>query len=463
MATNAHAQVMRPEPPLDRRSSYRTTLNPILRVLPVAIVVYSFLLLPIEVKLTIAGLNIYSYRIALFIAVPLAIYLMPRREVRFSLLDIPVAIGSLWILISFVHHLGASSGLVRAFAIFLDTFGAYLVARLSISNPADLRRTLIVILPGLLFASGFLLIESVSGRLLVRPFFGSIFGQAVSYSEGEAAGSLQLVKERRLGLLRAYSTFSYPILGGAILASLLPLYLLSGLRSWMPVLGVAACVGAFFSVSSAALAGLALAIGLVVLDRVLPRLRPFSWPIIAALVAVYAVLANVGLQGGVAGLIGRFTLNPATAYIRRMQWKYGGDAALENPIFGLGFAEYARPSWLTSAIDAHFLHLAMRSGLLTSLCFLIVTVLVLFLIGRAVRTLPKMDRDLLIGVNFMLIVLLFTSMTVSFFSEANVFFMIALAVGVSCTSFAPPARQGPMPSPARVARHRRDVARVRPG
>lgn len=400
--------------------------------MPLVFVIYSFLLLPIEVKFVVAGLNLYAYRIAIIAAVPLLIYLAPRRAGSLNKVDMLIALGCSWMMISFVQLYGPSEGLVRSVALVLDTFGGYVIARGSISSLNDLRRVLILIIPGLVFASGFFALESLSGQLLIRPFYSSIFGSAVSYEAGAAQGNLNLLYETRLGLLRAYSVFSFPILGGVILASLLPLYLMSGLRYRALLVGSVATGAAFFSLSSATFIALALGVGLVLFDRFLPLLRPLRWPLVAAGLAFYGFLAEIALQGGIVGVVGRFTLNPATAYIRRMQWKYGGETVLDNPLFGIGFAIYDKPAWLTDAIDAHFLLLALRFGLVTPVLFAIALGIVMFTLGRTSAFLPRADRNFVISLNIMMAILVFVSMTVTFFSEANVFFMVALGVTTSC-------------------------------
>lgn len=421
-----------PPPAMRMRPPPVSTSNPNLRVLPLVILIYSFLVLPIEVKFVAGGLNLYAFRIGILVALPLVIYLSPRRTGNFSKVDLFVALGCIWMMVSFVQLYGPSIGLIRSVAIVLDTFGGYLIARGSISSLNDVRRVLILILPGLMFAAGFFMIESISDRLMIRPFFSSIFGNAVAYEAGGARGNLNLLYERRLGLRRAYSVFSYPILGGIVLASLLPLFVMSGVKSKALYAGVAASLAAFFSLSSAAFLALAMGIGLVVSDRLLPFFRPLRWPMISAFLAFYATLAEIALEGGIVGVVSRFTLNPATAYIRRMQWKYGGETVMENPWFGIGFGEYDRPEWLTAAIDAHFLALALRFGLVPPILFAIAIAIVMFSIGRVAPRLPKSERDFLVGVNIMMVILVFSGMTVTYFSEANVFFMIALGIATSC-------------------------------
>lgn len=419
-----------PMRPMPRPAGQGT--NPNLRVLPLVILIYSFLLFPIEVKLVAGGLNLYAYRLGILVALPLMIYLAPRRTGGLSKVDLLVSVGCIWMMVSFVQLYGPNEGLIRSVALVLDTFGGYLIARGSISSMNDVRRLLILILPGLLFASTFFMLESVTKQLMVRPFFSSIFGSAVNYEGGVSRGSLRLLNEQRLGLRRAYSVFSYPILGGMILASFLPLFIMSGLRSKAMYAGIIASVAAVFSLSSATFIALALGFGLVISDRFLPLFRPLRWPILSAILLFYAVLAEIALRGGIVGVVSRVTLNPATAYIRRMQWKFGGETVMENPWIGIGFGQYDRPIWLTGAIDAHFLALALRFGLIPPVLFVIAIAIVMFTLGRAAPRFPVADRNFLIGVNIMMAVLVFTAMTVTYFSEANVFFMIALGLATSC-------------------------------
>ena len=457
MTTPSDLRRIPAQPPVrPMRQTLHRPANPIIQVMPLVMVLYSFLLFPIEVKFVVAGLNLYAFRIAIIAAIPLLIYLAPRRSGRFNKVDLLVALACSWMIFAFVQLYGPAEGIVRSVAIVLDTFGGYLVARGSISSLNDLRRVLILIIPGLIFASGLFALESLSGQLLVRPFASSIFGSAVSYEGGAAQGNLNLLYETRLGLLRAYSVFSFPILGGVILASLLPLYLMSGLRPRAMIAGAAASAAAFFSLSSATFLALAMGIGMVLFDRFLPLFRPLRWPFVAAGLAFYGLLAEIALQGGIVGVVGRFTLNPATAYIRRMQWKYGGETALDNPLFGIGFAIHDKPAWLTDAIDAHFLLLALRFGLIPPLLLGIAVLIVMFALGRASARLPKTDRDFAISLNIMLAILVFISMTVTFFSEANVYFMIALGVATSCmiavTQMGPRRVLQPGPQPALMPR-----------
>ena len=435
---------LRPPPPVAR--SGRTSIY---SVIPLLALCYSFLLFPIELKVNVGGLNIYAFRAAIIILAFLNIRRIFAFIKGFSLIDALVLFSCLWTLISFTYRDGIQGGLVRSAAIFIDTFGAYLIARTSIRSLNDVRIFLIMLAPGLLVAGTMVAVESLTGRLIVRPLFSSVFGSAVSYEAGVARGAVQLLNEERLGLLRAFGPFSYPILGGTILASALPLFLMSGLKRWPLILGIVASCMAFFSLSSAAFIGLALGIALYIADRILPRFRPVNWNLVVSVGAAYALAVNFLLESGIVGVIGRFTLNPATAYIRRQQWYYGTQSIAEHPFFGIGFAEIDRAFWMTAAIDAHFLLIGIRDGLITPVLLFLAAVVMMVMIGRKSSQVSKVDRDLLVGLNITLTVLLFASMTVTYFSEANVWFMAILGIGAACAAI---PRAMPMRVPMQTRR-----------
>jgi hypothetical protein len=67
---------------------------------------------------------------------------------------------------------------------------------------------------------------------------------------------------------------------------------------------------------------------------------------------------------GITGILAQeIAFNPFAAMVRLHTWNYGFEAALGSPIFGIGYADWARPFWLTSSVDNFWLLNAMRYGL----------------------------------------------------------------------------------------------------
>lgn len=419
--------------PIRQQAQSLPKTGAILQILPIALLAYSFLLLPPEVRVAVGGLNLYSYRLVLIVLLPIVIFRYIRGETRISVADGLIGLGSAWMLLSFVALFGIGAGLVRGGALVLDFAGAYFVARISIASTTDFRRTLILIAPGAFFAGTMMAAESISHRLLVRPFWRDIFGALPRYIEGEAVGELEYQFEVRLGLLRAFSSFSHPILGGGLLASLLPLYLFSSLRGWPKFAGILAAAAGFFSVSSAAILSLAVIIALSVVDfakRWAPQIR---WQHLASLGAIMLVAAQIATTNGIVAVISRFTINPATAYIRQMQWLYGIEAIKSRPIFGFGYDSIPAASWMTASIDAHFLAMGIRHGPLVPILLLVTIGWIMIKLGIRASREPN-NRNLMVGMNFMIFTLLIISMTVTYFGEANIWFMMAIGMGASLLS-----------------------------
>jgi hypothetical protein len=336
-----------------------------------------------------------------------------------------------WIVISFCLIYGLSDGIVRAFGLVIDFGGAYTLGRLAIDSPMALRRFLVLISPGLFIAGFEMLLESVTDQLIVRPLFSKLFGAVAAYDAGEISGTLQLMEQQRLGLLRAYGPFSHPILGGTILVSVLPLWLKSGLRSWPLWLGVASSLMGLYSVSSSAFLGFFVGAALLIADQGKKYVSTVNWPIISLLGTLFVLAVELLSDSGITGLLARLTLDPGTAFYRILIWQYGSASVIKHPLIGLGFFPFERPVWMSPSVDAHFLALALRNGL--PLPVLLLATILVGMIGtglRSTRAEPR-DRDILVGLNFTLAVLVLISMSVFYFGEANIWFM--MFVGIAAT------------------------------
>lgn len=399
------------------------------RLAPLTLVFYSFLLLPPEASISLGGVYLPSYRIALLAtALPAVAMLLRSRDVRWTLVDGAVAFIAFWILLSFSMSYGLGTGLVRGAGITVDTALPYLVARASIRSFRDLRYFLLLCLPGLVISAAILAVESVSGRLLVRPAFASIFGSGNAYNAGEAVGSLALRGEYRLGLLRAYGTFSHPILGGVMMASFLPLFYFSGLRSWPLYLGMFAALAAVFSLSSAAFLALIIAVGAITIFLVKPYFPKVSWWLIVFVLALIVWTLHMVSQNGIIAVIARLTLSPHTAGYRTLIWQFGSETVANHPWFGIGYQEWERLSWMGESVDAHFLMLAMRHGLAVPVALLVAILYGMVRLGLVFPRLTPVDQKFAIGLNVAMVIYLITAQTVSYFGSTNLVFMTMLAL-----------------------------------
>lgn len=410
----------------------------LMRLLPVIFVFYSFLFLPPEAEVMIFGVNLPSYRIALLtMAVP-GLWMTMRRNVGWmSGMDMAVTVIAFWIMLSFTMIYGLGSGLVRGAGIVIDTALPYFVARACIKSFDDLRYFLILCLPGLAFAGGVLALESLSGGLILRPLFASVFGSIDAFSGGEATGSLVIKNEFRLGMLRAYGPFPHPILAGVVMVGFLPLYYFSGLRSWPFLIGIGASLAGFFGLSSAAFLALMLVFGAILIYHIKVYVPKVSWWTISGLLALLLWVTHMATKNGIVSVISRLTLTPETAEYRTLIWEYGSASVAKSPWFGIGYAQWDRLGWMGESVDAHFLLLAMRHGLVVPVLLLLAIMSGMIRLGLITPYLSPKDRAFAIGLNISMVVYMVVGQTVNYFGSGNVVFMAmvgVLASAVSCGS-----------------------------
>ena len=407
--------------------------SPVWRLFPLLAILYSLLLLAPEARANILGVNLPAYRAVIIVfAIP---WFMTVGRVFFrpSWADGLIVLACSWTLVSFMHHYGYGTGFVRAMGVVIDTAGGYFVARLCIRHPADLRLLLLLLLPGLIYAGGFMALESLTKQFIVRPAFMKVFGQVSAYSGGAADGFKDLRVEYRQGVLRAFSVFSHPIMGGMILTSTIILYLNSGIRSWPRILGVLVGFTGFFSMSSAAVISIGLAFLFTVADKLLNFIRGVTWFTITTFVVLVGLALQVVSKKGIVDILIRQTLVPQTGYYRKAIWEWGLKSVDHNRLFGIGFAEYERPRSLlpSASVDAHFLALGIRDGVIVPVAILLAMAITIFTLGRRVGEGRGIDRQLLFGLNGALVGLFIASMTVSFFGEGTIWFMAIIGMGAS--------------------------------
>jgi O-antigen ligase len=408
----------------------------LIKLIPIVLVFYSFLFFPPEVEITAYGVNFPSYRIALLLTSVSGLWMMLRSTARtISPIDYAVMIIAFWIMLSFTMIYGFEIGLIRGAGITIDTALSYFVARACVRSLDDLRYFLILCLPGLAFAGSVLILESVSGQLILRPAFASIFGSIDAFAGGEAMGSLVIENEYRLGMMRAYGPFPHPILAGISMVGFLPLYYFSGLRSWPFLIGVGAALAGFFGLSSAAFLALILAFGAILIYHVKKYIPKISWWTISGLLGLLVWSLHLASKNGIISVISRLTLTPRTAEYRTLIWEYGSVSVAKYPWFGIGYLQWDRLEWMGESVDAHFLLLAMRHGLIVPALLLIAMIYGMIRLGLIIPHLPPKDRAFAIGINICMVIFLVVGQTVNYFGSTNVLFMAMVGFLASTVAY----------------------------
>jgi len=406
------------------------------QLIPLLLVFYSFFVLPPEVEITIFGVNLTSYRIALLlVSAPTAWMSMRSAAGRVQVMDVAIAIIGFWTMLSFTVNYGFEVGMVRGAGITIDTVLPYFVARTCIKSLDDLRYFLLLCLPGLAFAGVILTLESLSGRLILRPAFAAMFGTMDAFAGGEASGTLSLSNEYRLGLLRAFGPFPHPILAGIMMIGFLPLYYFSGLRSWPFIGGVVIALTGFFSLSSAAFLALILAFAVIAIYHVKAYIPKITWWTISGLMLLLLWVLHIVSKGGIISVIARLTLTPHTAHYRVTIWEFGSISVAKHPWFGIGYQQWDRLSWMGESVDAHFLLLAMRHGLVVPVVLMAGVIYGLIRLGTIIPYLSPKDRAFGIGINVCVIIFVVVGITVNYFASSYLVFMVVIAFLASAVSW----------------------------
>lgn len=400
---------------------------------PAVLVIYATLL-PREVNVEIAGLYFFMDRIALICALPWIIYKINQRVIRFVLPDWLVMFTGLWLVISIAVNYDMSRAITSGGSLALDTVGGYYLARISFRSVNDIRRAFILAAPGFALASGLLVVESLSHRLFVRPFFISIFGP-ITYAGGGTDVVLDTLRvDVRMGLVRGYGSWAHPILAGLHLATLLPVFWMSGIRGWPRTLGVLASLGAVFTISSAAFGALILSIGLISYDRLTRIVHGLNWRQFLLLLSLSLFVIQLAVGGGVLGFVTRYlTFDSWTAYFRQFIWQYGSQSVMNHPMFGIGFEPYERPEWMvTQSVDNHWLLFAMRYGLPCGVAIFSAGIVALLGLGRSASHAPTTDARFYRGIAIALALLMLMMWTVTLQGGTLTWFTLLLGGCVAC-------------------------------
>jgi len=410
------------------------------------VIIFATLLMTDEARINAWGFQIYAYRIALLFTFPFVVARMATEPPRLTIADFMIMLAGAWIFIStWMNYnivVASKSGLSQT----LDLVAPYLVGRLLIRTPLDLRRFLYRITP-LIVATGLLLfVESASHEYLLRPLVGSITGLSPD-------AALARMYEVRNGFLRATGPFLHPIAAGLFMGTLVPLYIAADLpkRRWFGLLG---SLGGVFSLSSAAMLSMGAGIALSIYGSVQRSLR-WGWAPVIAGAGIIGFFIQMLTESGLIKFIIRYaSLNPQTGYYRLLIWEYGWADVGRHPWFGIGlFNAFDRPRWMISdSVDNYWLLVALRFGFPCMAMLLITVVFNVIILGRA--TLARepealKGRPMAVGVVISLVIAYMLLLTSAPWNADIVWF--TMLVGIAGGLARPIVIAAPQP----VARERR--------
>jgi len=419
-------------PPASARPSISSSDLPVY----LAVLLGYILLLPPQLNTTILGAALPPYR---FFLIPAALFVLASGfggRFRFAWPDLLVAGAAAWTTLSLFMTTDQTDALVSSVAQVTDTALTYFFARAAFRTLRDVRIFLLLMIPGLVVIAAILALESTTHNHILQPFFAKFIGQT---------GYIKF--DERLGLMRARGPFPHPILAGIFLASFLPLYWLSGLRLWPLLFGVAAAVGGVFTVSSAALLALGAGTGFTVYNWLSERIANLSWRMFFIVGGLVTFALELGTNVGAFRMLMRFaSLDSSTAYNRVLIWKYGTQNVEKNPWFGVGYAEWERPSWMKVSIDHYWLLQAIQFGIIPPLLIALACGIALYTLARRSSYSKPVDARFERGIAIAMAVFALGVVSVAIWLSAQVWFFMLLGITVSL-GFAEvrvPALRGPL-------------------
>jgi hypothetical protein len=371
------------------------------------------LLIPVEASFYVGDFRLTFYRLLLLLAIFFCFRLVFSNKAGGVLITDKLLVGySLWLLLSLYINHNFMVMLQSGGVLVLESFGAYLLARAYVRNEQDFRnfvKLFFLIVVGLSF---FTIPESLTGYNFFKPGAGHI--------------------DPRFGLERAYGPFEHAILYGVFCASIfsLCLYVVTksfNERTWAKAGWVAAA--SFVSVSAGALAAVMVQLILHIWERITRR-WVFRWRIFTFLLLVaYVVIDLLSNRTPIVVLLHRLTFSAETAYNRLLIWEFGTKLNVaEHPWFGIGFADWVRPSWMHSgSMDNFWLVIMVRHGLPTFTLLATGIICLLFLVGR--NNLPEKLKPLRLGWLFSITGMIIAGSTVHFWNTLHVWFFFLLGSG----------------------------------
>jgi hypothetical protein len=289
---------------------------------------------------------------------------------RIRMTDICLILYCFWCMLSYIVNNGPGS--IQSIGItFIETAGSYLIARCYIRDEYDFYNMVRLQFKIVLLLFPFAVVECLTGQNILLSLFDSV----MSTQPGS-------VREIRGGLTRVYLVFENPILFGVITSATFALsHLVLGYRdSFVRRNCRTGIVGAITLSSLSAGPIIVLAVhGFLLSWNFLLRTIKLRWKILIGLLAsLYVFVSSVAARSPLDVATSFFVFDPNSYWFRKLIWQYGSASALNNPVFGVGLNDWARPVWMPSSIDNFWLSIAVTHGLPATILILL-TILTLVL------------------------------------------------------------------------------------
>ena len=306
--------------------------------------------------------------------------------------------------------------------LFIETMGAYLLARCYIRDASDFERMLQFVGRLLLILSPFAVYEWVTGSKPILSAFSSVFP------------TLEVtLMQPRWGFFRVQGPFSHSIEFGLFCSSIIAISHLalcrerSGFSRWLWTGSIAGMT--FLSMSSAPIGAMVLQTALLAWNFLL-RQHKNRWKILwALLIAGYLIIEFGSNQTPFQFYISHFTFEQQTGWYRIWIWEYGSASVVNHPLFGIGLSDWARPSFMFSAsVDNFWLLTTMRHGIPAIIFMASASLLITLAVARR-KGLDERLENYRLAYLVCICVFLFVGCTIHFTGAIYVWFLFLLGSG----------------------------------
>jgi hypothetical protein len=321
----------------------------------------------------------------------------------------------------FAAHEG-SAALQTSGILFIETMGAYLLARRFIRSAADFRGMVLAVTMVVLGLLPFALYEWVTGDKPILSALSAIFP------------TVEITTlTPRWGFWRVQGPFSHSIEFGLFCTSILSLTHLAWGQScsfttrW--ILSGAVTGTAFLSMSSAPITCLLFQIALIGYNNLLGQYKS-RWTILWSVFVLGLVFAQLGTsQGAIKFFISNFTFDPQTGWYRVAIWDFGSASVVNHPLLGIGLADWERPRWMASdSVDNFWLLTAMRYGIPAAILLLASCIWMMVAVGRATSG-DKTIETCRLAYLICMTTFMFVGATIHFSHAVYAWFMFVLGSG----------------------------------
>lgn len=321
----------------------------------VAVFVLS-LVVPLFVYVGPVRLTVYRI-VLLLLFFPALFALLSGKAGRIRLPDICVILMCAWSSLSLMVVHGVAAMIETIGILWIETLGAYLIARCYIRTPEAFYSVVRLLFYISIVMLPFAVYETITAKNLILQIFSKI---GPTYWDN-------IRVDKRMGFDRVQGPFAHQIHLGVFFLSIAGLvyYVLGNGLTWTKrvfQVALVAFVGAT-SLSSGPLVALMAQLNIILWDGVMKSIKQ-RWVILVGLsVLGFVIVDIISNRTPFHVVIEYLAFNKHTAYNRIRIWDFGTASIFAHPLFGIGFGDWARPSWMSDSADMFWILPAMRHGI----------------------------------------------------------------------------------------------------